>query len=99
MAVFLAFESRGLLIGEQVDSDLMATLRSAAAGEPDVVAVERVRTMHLGPNEVLVTMRVRFTEQDIAGLIAAIGRLRTAIRDSDPRLTDVTIEPVPPTAD
>ncbi len=99
VAVFLAFESRGLLIGEQVDSDLMATLRSAAASEPDLVAIERVRTMHLGPNQVLVTMRVRFAEQDIAGVIGAIGRLRMAIEDSDPRLTDVTIEPVLPTAD
>lgn len=93
VAVFLAFESRGLLIGEQVDTDLMATLRRTADAEPDVVAIEQVRTMHLGPNEVLVTLRVRFTEQDAPGVIDAIDRLRTALEGADPRLTDVVIEP------
>ncbi len=96
VAVFLAFESRGLLIGEQVDSDLMATLRSAVEDDPAVVAIERVRTMHLGPNEVLMTLHVRFADHDADGVIEAIDRLRTALATADERLTDVTIEPVGP---
>ncbi len=96
VAVFLAYESRGLLIGEQVDSDLMATLRRTTEAQDDVVAIERVRTMHLGPDEVLITMRVQFDEAATVDLVGAIGRLRDRLRVADDRLSDVTIEPAAP---
>lgn len=97
VAVFLAAESRALLIGESATGPLVERARRTMESDGAVAAVESLRTMHLGPDHVVMTVRVRFApdRQDIPAVIA---RLKKRLVEGDPLLDDVTIEPVPATA-
>ena len=60
VAGFLAFESKGLLIGEGVDPRVLASIRSLAGADPPVDEIRKSLTMHFSPNEVLLTLDIRF---------------------------------------
>jgi len=92
VAVFLAAESRALLIGESASGPLVEGARKTMEAQPGVAAVESIRTMHLGPDHVVVTATVRF-EADQNDLPAIIAQLKTHLLEVDPMLDDVTIEP------
>ena len=98
VAVVLAYESRGLLIGERAEPELVDEIRRLVEADPGVAGVEEVRTMHVGPRTVLVTLRAVFHGPAAADVDAAIGRVRVSLDALDPGLLDVTIEPVPPRA-
>ncbi|HLN46054.1 MAG TPA: hypothetical protein VK209_10145 [Candidatus Sulfotelmatobacter sp.] len=52
----LAYESKGLLVGESVDEDILKGVREITRQNSSVVSVNKLLTMHLGPNDVLLTM-------------------------------------------
>jgi len=93
VAVFLAYECKGLLVGEGADPEVVAGIRETAAADPAVAAVLDALTMHFGPQEVLLTLDVRFR----AGLsaeeaAAAVERLETAIQTRYPFVNRIFIE-------
>jgi cation diffusion facilitator family transporter len=92
VAVFLAAESRALLIGESASGPLVERARGVIMDDESVTAVESLRTMHLGPDHIVLTARVRFTP-DRRDIPASIERLKELLADADPLLDDVTIEP------
>ncbi len=96
VAVFLAAEARGLLIGERAGDAVIEQLHRVAEADARVDQVVQVRTMHMGPSHVLVTMRVRFVDTDAAKVVKAIDELEARLREVDDRLDDVTIQPVGP---
>jgi cation diffusion facilitator family transporter len=57
-AWILAVETKGLLVGESAGREVRAAIRSAALSVPEVETVDRLLTMHLGPEEILVNMDV-----------------------------------------
>lgn len=59
VAVLLLIESKGLLIGERADAEVVERINHAAAETPGA-HVGRIRTMQLSPSEVLVTLDVTF---------------------------------------
>jgi cation diffusion facilitator family transporter len=94
VAVFLASESRGLLVGERADPELTDRLRTVAEADAEVQAIEDIRSMHLGPDHVVVTLRVRFAGDAGDRLAAVIERVEGRLRAEDPRLGDITMQPV-----
>ncbi len=60
-ALWLAYESRSLLVGEAADPELVATIREIALADPAVTGLGAVLTMHLGPDDVLLNIEVQFT--------------------------------------
>lgn len=93
VAAFLAYESKGLLIGEGVNPEVLASIRSLAAHEHSVEEVRKSLTMHFGPNDVLLALDVRFKKHLKAGEIAAaIDRLEKKIRDKHPEIKHIFIE-------
>jgi hypothetical protein len=56
----LGKECRGLLVGERALPSVVAEYREVAQGHPAVDAVVELKTMHIGPDAVLVTLRLRF---------------------------------------
>lgn len=95
VAAWLARETQGLLIGESARGPLVERIRSLAGGEPGVVGVGRVRSMHLGPEEVLVTVSVDFEDGlDAAAVERLTGRLGTRIRSELPEARWVFVEPL-----
>jgi cation diffusion facilitator family transporter len=59
-AALLAYESKGLLIGEAADPELVDSLRKLADDIPGVVGVGYVLTVHSSPDQITVMMNVDF---------------------------------------
>ena len=93
VAIFLAAESRALLIGESATGPLVDHARQTILSDAAVADVESLRTMHLGPDHVVMTATVQFEagQSDIPG---AIARVKERLAQEDPLFDDVTIEPV-----
>jgi len=92
-AVFLAYETKTLLVGETASREVIKKIKSIIESDGDTRAVERPMTMYLGPKQILLTIRVSFvpditTEQ----LEAAIDRLERHIREAFPDIKHIFIE-------
>ncbi|NNJ13330.1 cation diffusion facilitator family transporter [Chloroflexales bacterium ZM16-3] len=93
VAFFLAYESRGLLIGETADPEVVAGITAIVRADPDVAVVGRPLTMHLGPEDVLLNLDVRFRSGlPSEAIMASIDRLEQAIRAQHPAVTRIFIE-------
>lgn len=81
VAALLAYESKGLLIGEAADRRVIEGIRRIVGEEPRVKRTIDVLTMHLGPDDVLLNMSAEFqdelTADDVEDTIFALeGRIR-----------------------
>lgn len=93
VAVVLARESKGLLIGEAASPALLASIRLAVQDDPAVVAVRRPLTLTFGPHTVLVAMDVEFQpDLTTAQVAAAVDRLEARIREAQPDVRHIYIE-------
>lgn len=61
-ATFLAHESKGLLIGEAADAELVEGLRQLAYGKTGVVGVGFVLTVHSSPDQITAMVNVDFQD-------------------------------------
>ena len=61
IAVILAIEMKSLLIGEAVAPELDEKIRVAITDGPEVSKIISLRTLHLGPDDVLVAVKLEFT--------------------------------------
>ena len=61
-AALLAYESKGLLIGEAADPELVTNLRQLACDIRGVVGVGYVLTLHSSPDQITVMMNVDFND-------------------------------------
>ena len=71
-ALLLAYESKGLLIGEAADPTLVESLHALACGQSGVVGVGDVLTVHSSPDQVTVMMNVDFRDDLPAGEVERI---------------------------
>jgi cation diffusion facilitator family transporter len=99
VAVILAWESRGLLVGEAGSKEDIEAVRSAAVADDDVESVTGVRTMHVGPDQILATLEVRFRRgMRSAEIEAAVDRVEAAIRERVPQARFISVEAESPPA-
>ena len=93
VAVLLAYESKGLLVGEGADPALVASIKKIIADDPGVARVLRVLTMHLGPTDVLLNLEVEF-KPGLSGteLVATVERLEQCIRARHAEVRRIFIE-------
>jgi cation diffusion facilitator family transporter len=93
VAVFLVYESKGLIIGEAADPEVVKSIREIAQADPAVVQVANPLTLHFGPDQVLLNMHVEFhAPLSLAELTATIDRLQTRIRERHPAIRHIFIE-------
>ena len=71
-AFVLAFESKGLLIGEAADPGLVQSLHDLLCDQPGVVGVGDVLTVHSSPDQITVLMNVDFRDDMRAGEVERI---------------------------
>ncbi|WP_326521585.1 cation diffusion facilitator family transporter [Sphingomonas abietis] len=94
VAILLARESKGLLIGERASPALSADVTAIAQAESGVCAVNKVLTIHLAPDQVLVTISLDFeddlTTRRIEAAVTAIERRAMA---AHPEIVSVFIRP------
>jgi cation diffusion facilitator family transporter len=93
VAGFLARESKGLIVGESADLDTLRSIRRLVESDPAVAAAGPPLTMHLGPDQVLLTLEVEFRPELQPGEVpGAIQRLEQAIRARHPVVHRIFIE-------
>jgi cation diffusion facilitator family transporter len=71
-AALLAYESKGLLIGEAADPVLVDNLHDLACSQAGVVGVGHVLTVHSSPDQITVMMNVDFRDDMLAGEVERI---------------------------
>jgi cation diffusion facilitator family transporter len=92
-AVLLAYETKGLLIGEGADPALTARLREIVQRHKAVLRINELLTLHQGPEDLLVTVSVDFHENLSAnGVEAAISELEIQMKRADSAVRRVFIE-------
>ena len=87
MAVFLAYETHGLLIGEGYGRETLRRLRATVESDRAVERVNRLLTLFFGPEEVMLTLEVRFRRELSASEVrAAIARVKQLVRREHPEI-------------
>lgn len=94
IAVFLSREMASMLVGESALPEEEARIRGALLSVAEVNRVIALRTLHVGPDEILVAAKVAIDHDDTGAEIAAgIDAAERAIREAVPSARYVYIEP------
>lgn len=94
IAIVLATEVKSLLVGESATPGHLRLIREAIVEGRDIPSVIHMRTMHLGPDELLVAAKVAVDLQDDAREVAdAINDAEARIRAAVPIARLVYLEP------
>ena len=80
VALALARESKGLLIGEPADPELEAAVRAAIDRRPEVTGVNDVTTIHIGPRNIFLGLSVDFENR------IPVGRIEEMIAEAEVEL-------------
>ncbi len=92
-AIFLAIETKGLLIGEAAIGSLVEDVIGLAADQSFVKGINECRTMHFGPQDVLLNLSVDARDGlPSAQIEAGVSRLETAIKKRHPEVARIFIE-------
>ena len=93
VACWLAWETKGLLIGEAADPEVQRRIREIVSSHSGIRRINEVITMHMGPQDVLVTMSIDFTDDLSSNAVeAAAADLNREIKHSLPQVRRVFIE-------
>lgn len=94
-AALLAYESKGLLIGEAANPVLVENLRKLASEQTGVVGVGHVLTLHSSPDQITVMMNVDFRDDVLAGEVERIVcRIEEEARDRWPAVRRLFVRPM-----
>ena len=95
IALTLAVEIKSLLIGEAAEPEVVEKLKQAMTGGPEVTRVLSMRTLQLGPDDVLVAAKVELTvDADSREEVAmAIDATEDRMRAACPIATLIFLEP------
>ena len=94
IAIFLAVEMSSMLVGESAVPEQTEAIRQALAAQPMVNRVIHLRTLHVGPDELLVAAKIATDpHQSAADLADAINEAEVNIRAAVPEATYIFIEP------
>jgi cation diffusion facilitator family transporter len=93
VAIFLAREAKGLLIGEAADPDLIAGVRRAAS-RPGVTGIGEIMTIHNAPTQIVAAVNVDFDNRLSAGDVERIvDEIERALQAEFPAIYRVYVRP------
>lgn len=94
VAIILAIETRSMLLGEAASKRNQQLIRKALESTDGVERVIHFRTLHLGPEEILLGAKIAVDVADSATEVAElINRAEAAVREAVPYVTITYIEP------
>jgi cation diffusion facilitator family transporter len=94
IAAILVVEMKSLLIGESATPEDRGRIQAATAGTPHVRRVLEMRTLHLGPDELLVAAKIEFDRNlTVPEIAAAINDCEARIRAAVPIARVIYLEP------
>ena len=92
-AAWLAYEIKGLLIGESARPEIVNGIKEIVKSYPKIIHVNEVLTLHMGPDFILLNLSVDFADSLLTGdLEDTIGRLDTQIKQTYPKIKRVFVE-------
>ncbi|MFE2377862.1 cation diffusion facilitator family transporter [Streptomyces sp. NPDC059398] len=94
IAIVLAAETKSLLLGEAAGTAEVDKIKEAIVDHDTVTSVIHMRTLHLGPEELLVAAKIAVQHDDTAAEVArAINAAEARIREAVPIARVIYLEP------
>jgi len=94
IAVFLALEMSSMLVGESAVPRQTDAIRAALESEPLVSRVIHMRTLHTGPDEIMVAAKIAVEHDESAAQVAAaIDAAEARVRAAVPEARYIYLEP------
>jgi len=94
VAAVLAVEMKSLLIGESASAETERAIVAALEAGPEVKCVIHLRTLHMGPESLLVAAKIAISGADSAALVAAgIDAAERRVRRAVPIAETIYLEP------
>ena len=92
-ASLLAYESKGLLVGEGADKEVVGVIREIVNQENGIISINETLTMHMGPQDVLLNLSLDFSDNLSSPEVEAIiSRLESKIKAEYPQIQRIFIE-------
>lgn len=93
-AIFLARETKGLLMGEPASPEIQARVLDIVQADPAVHRANGVLTVHLGPTQIIIGLSAEFEDGLTTPEIeACVERIEATVRAAVPDITGVFIKP------
>jgi cation diffusion facilitator family transporter len=94
VAIILGVETKSLLVGEGAAPGDLVKIRDAINAHPDVEALIHIKTLYLGPDELLVGAKIAFSaKKKLVDVATAIDAVESSIRDAVPIARVIYLEP------
>ncbi|WP_405808040.1 cation diffusion facilitator family transporter [Streptomyces sp. NBC_00210] len=94
IALILAAETKSLLLGESAGPDEVEKIKAAVVDSDTVTGIIHMRTLHLGPEELLVAAKIAVKHDNTASEVAdAINAAEDRIRNAVPIARVIYLEP------
>ncbi|WP_037605302.1 cation diffusion facilitator family transporter [Streptacidiphilus rugosus] len=94
IAFVLAVETKSLLLGEGAGAEAVARIRAAMLAGHDVEQIIHMRTLHLGPEELLVAAKIAVRpDADARAIAATINAAEERVRAEEPMARVIYLEP------
>ncbi|MBE7637125.1 cation diffusion facilitator family transporter [Sneathiella sp. P13V-1] len=93
VAVILSIECKALLIGETAIPETIEGIENIINAHPDILNLNELLTMHLGPEDILLTVSVDFKDGISAEMVEqSITDLEKTIKEAHPKVKRIFIE-------
>src|SRR5690606_11015699 len=93
-AIFLARESKGLLLGEPAAPSVQAKVLAIAQQEPAVQRANGLISVHVGPEEIIAGISVEFEDHVTAPEIeACVERIEARLKAEVPAVKSLFVKP------
>ena len=92
VAIGLAIEIHGLLIGQSAEPETEAAIRGFIEQRPEVARVLRMITLQLGGN-VMVAVKAHMRDENASAMVSSINRVEAAVREAFPEIQWLFFEP------
>ncbi|MCC3305931.1 cation diffusion facilitator family transporter [Sneathiella sp. HT1-7] len=93
VAVLLAIECKGLLIGEGASKAVVEGIEQIFTNDKRIVSLNELLTMHMGPTDILVNVSIDFSDElDSKQVEAAVSDFETRIKEQFPDVKRIFIE-------
>lgn len=93
VALGMAYKNKVLLVGEAADDDVEQEIQAILEQDSSIERVRNLLTMHVGPGEILLNLRIQFRgDLDACQVAAAVDRIAHHLQEQEPCLRHVMIE-------
>jgi cation diffusion facilitator family transporter len=93
-SVFLAKESKSLLIGEQAYPSIRKSILSLANAQPNCLSANGLFTVQLGPDQIVAMLSLEFSDVMLAPQIEeAVVNLEKKVREENPEVVGLFVKP------